>query len=85
MPEFESKLKELWQKRTYLMQKKKKKKKKSKKNSAMKKKAQAAGSACGDTETNIDDDKTSFMTMTVADMKENEDFILSLIDDVKLV
>ena len=84
MPEFEAKLKELWGKRTYIMQKKKKKKKKSKKGSAMKRKGQAS-SVAGETETNIDDDKTSFMTMTVADMRENEDFILSLIDDVKLV
>lgn len=61
----------------------KKKKKKKKNRSALKKKGNK-GSVAGDTETNLDD-ATSFMTMTVADMKENEDFMISLIDDVKLV
>jgi len=60
----------------------KKKKKKKKNRSALKKKGN--NSNFGDTETNIDD-ATSFMTMTVADIRENEDFMISLIDDVKLV
>ena len=54
--EYHSRLKELWAKRTQLMKVKgKKKKKKGRKRSALKK--------ADDTETNWDDDKTSFMTM----------------------
>ena len=61
--------------------KSKKKKKKRKKRGGLRRKANQGD----ETGSAYDDDKTSFMTMTVADQKEQEDFMLSLIDDVKLV
>jgi len=60
--EFETKLKELWNKRTQLMKTKKKKKKK-KNRGGLKR----SGTKAFDTGSGYDDDKTSFMTMTVVD------------------
>ena len=61
--EYHARLKELWAKRTQLMKvKAKKKKKKGRKGRSALKKAET-GIIGEDTQTNWDDDKTSFMTM----------------------
>ena len=61
--EYHARLKELWGKRTQLMKvRAKKKKKKGRKGRSALKKADT-GVTEGDTATNWDDDKTSFMTM----------------------
>ena len=60
VPEYHTRLKELWSKRTHLMKTKKKKGKKRSRRSALKK--SVSGTNNYETETNWDDDKTSFMT-----------------------
>jgi len=62
--EYHARLKELWSKRTQLMKVKKKKKKKGRGRSALKK---TTGASNAETETNWDDDKTSFMTMNMTE------------------
>lgn len=66
MTEYENRLKELWDKRTQLMKTKKKSKKRKKGRGGLRKKA----TSNHETGSGYDDDKTSFMTMTVADQKE---------------
>ena len=73
--EYESRLKQLWQKRTALMKVKKKKKPKRKQKSALRRNQ----TSMVETETNWDDDKTSFMT--TAELAQNQDFFVGLIDD----
>ena len=74
--EYQTCLKELWSKRTALMQLKKKKKKgKRRGKSALKK----ASTSMYETETNWDDDKTSFMTTN--ELANNQEMMKELIDD----
>ena len=76
MEEYESRLRQLWQKRTQLMKvKKKKKSKKRGTRSALRK----TNTSLVETETAWDDDKTSFMT--TAELANNQDFMVGLIDD----
>ena len=73
-PEYKLRLKELWSKRTQLMKVKKKKKKKSRGRSALKK----TGNSLIETETAWDDATSA---MTYGEIKQNEDFMVGLIDD----
>lgn len=79
--EYHTRLKELWAKRTQLMKVTKKRGKKKKRGrSALKRTTTSAF----ETETNWDDDKTSFMTTN--ELAQNQDFMVGLIDDtIKLV
>ena len=84
VPEYHAKLKELWSRRTALMQVKKGKKKKKKRRAGGLRRRDGDASEAGETATVYDDDKTSFMTMNAADAKQQEDFLVSLIDDIKI-
>ena len=66
------------------MQVKKGKKKKKKRRAGGLRKKDGDASEAGETATVYDDDKTSFMTMNAADAKQQEDFLVSLIDDIKI-
>lgn len=79
--EYHARLKDLWHKRTQLMKVTKKRNKRGKKKgrSALKK-----ATSVFETETNWDDDKTSFMTTN--ELAQNQEFMVGLIDDtIKLV
>ena len=79
--EYEAKLRELWEKRTQLMQaRKKKKSKKRKKGQALRRGNTEGGTSMYETQTCFEDDRTSFMT--AAELADNQNFIQEFAEDL---